>query len=82
MIATFCNHLFFPCCPIDLVYAFPWQANAQKIAEFLVAHPLIVRVNYAGLPKHTGRDLHYSQVCLLARCLFYFIYEQFLPCTY
>ncbi|KAG0617501.1 hypothetical protein M758_5G193900 [Ceratodon purpureus] len=37
------------------------QANAQKIAEFLVAHPLITRVNYAGLPKHTGRDLHYSQ---------------------
>jgi cystathionine beta-lyase len=37
------------------------QANAQKIAEYLVDHPLITRVNYAGLPKHTGRDLHYSQ---------------------
>ncbi|XP_024375089.1 cystathionine beta-lyase, chloroplastic isoform X1 [Physcomitrium patens] len=37
------------------------QANAQRIAEFLVDHPLVTRVNYAGLPKHTGRDLHYSQ---------------------
>ncbi|KAG0559162.1 hypothetical protein M758_10G082000 [Ceratodon purpureus] len=37
------------------------QANAQKIAEFLVAHPLITHVNYAGLSKHPRRDLHYSQ---------------------
>eukprot|EP00897_Mesotaenium_endlicherianum_P004979 jgi/Mesen1/4509/ME000023S03881 len=37
------------------------QANAQKIAEFLDAHPRITRVNYAGLPSHPGRDLHFQQ---------------------
>ncbi|CAM6068465.1 unnamed protein product [Sphagnum tenellum] len=37
------------------------QANAQKIAEFLASHPRIPRVNYAGLPGHTGRSLHFSQ---------------------
>ncbi|XP_066377375.1 cystathionine beta-lyase, chloroplastic-like [Miscanthus floridulus] len=37
------------------------QANAQKIAEFLASHPRVKQVNYAGLPDHTGRSLHYSQ---------------------
>ncbi|XVE52190.1 hypothetical protein DITRI_Ditri02bG0103100 [Diplodiscus trichospermus] len=37
------------------------QENAQKIAEFLSSHPLVKKVNYAGLPDHPGRDLHYSQ---------------------
>ncbi|XP_051140918.1 cystathionine beta-lyase, chloroplastic [Andrographis paniculata] len=37
------------------------QENAQKIAEFLASHPRVKRVNYAGLPGHPGRDLHYSQ---------------------
>ncbi|MED6172298.1 hypothetical protein PIB30_048787 [Stylosanthes scabra] len=37
------------------------QDNAQKIAEFLASHPLVKKVNYAGLPGHPGRDLHYSQ---------------------
>jgi len=37
------------------------QANAQKLAEFLVSNPLVTRVNYAGLPNHSGRDLHFSQ---------------------
>lgn len=37
------------------------QANAQKIAEFLASHPRIPQVNYAGLPGHTGRSLHFSQ---------------------
>ncbi|CAI0440010.1 unnamed protein product [Linum tenue] len=35
--------------------------NAQKIAEFLASHPRVKRVNYAGLPDHPGRELHYSQ---------------------
>ncbi|KAL6007774.1 hypothetical protein ACLOJK_033276 [Asimina triloba] len=35
--------------------------NAQKIAEFLSSHPRIKKVNYAGLPGHPGRSLHYSQ---------------------
>ncbi|CAN1244791.1 Cystathionine beta-lyase, chloroplastic, partial [Linum perenne] len=35
--------------------------NAQKIAEFLGSHPRVTRVNYAGLPGHPGRELHYSQ---------------------
>ncbi|XWS65685.1 hypothetical protein CRYUN_Cryun05aG0134600 [Craigia yunnanensis] len=37
------------------------QENAQKIAEFLSSHPLVKKVNYAGLSGHPGRDLHYSQ---------------------
>ncbi|RDX96753.1 Cystathionine beta-lyase, chloroplastic, partial [Mucuna pruriens] len=37
------------------------QDNAQKIAEFLASHPRVKKVNYAGLPSHPGRDLHYSQ---------------------
>ncbi|KAF7147888.1 hypothetical protein RHSIM_Rhsim03G0042100 [Rhododendron simsii] len=31
--------------------------NAQKIAEFLSAHPKVKKVNYAGLPSHPGRSL-------------------------
>ncbi|KAI4300869.1 hypothetical protein L6164_034197 [Bauhinia variegata] len=37
------------------------QENAQKIAEYLASHPRVKKVNYAGLPNHPGRDLHYSQ---------------------
>ncbi|KAK3043172.1 hypothetical protein RJ639_001605 [Escallonia herrerae] len=37
------------------------QENAQKIAEFLSCHPRVNKVNYAGLPGHPGRSLHYSQ---------------------
>ncbi|XP_058087363.1 cystathionine beta-lyase, chloroplastic isoform X2 [Magnolia sinica] len=37
------------------------QENAQKIAEFLSSHPRVKKVNYAGLPGHPGRSLHYSQ---------------------
>ncbi|KAJ3678008.1 hypothetical protein LUZ60_001811 [Juncus effusus] len=37
------------------------QENAQKIAEFLSSHPRIKQVNYAGLPDHPGRSLHFSQ---------------------
>ncbi|KAK9125073.1 hypothetical protein Scep_013919 [Stephania cephalantha] len=37
------------------------QENAQKIAEFLSSHPRVTKVNYAGLPDHPGRALHYSQ---------------------
>ncbi|CAM6083255.1 unnamed protein product [Calypogeia fissa] len=37
------------------------QANAQKIAEFLVKHPKVGQVNYAGLPGHCGHHLHFSQ---------------------
>ncbi|KAI3667273.1 hypothetical protein L6452_42323 [Arctium lappa] len=37
------------------------QENAQKIAEFLASHPLVKKVNYAGLPDHPGHSLHYSQ---------------------
>lgn len=51
----------------------PPQANAQKIAEFLASHPRIPQVNYAGLPGHTGRSLHFSQVsptCLLSVTIF------------
>lgn len=41
------------------------QENAQKIAEFLLMHPRVKKVNYAGLPDHPGRALHYLQVLTL-----------------
>ena len=31
--------------------------NAQKIAEFLKAHPAVESVNYAGLPEHPSHEL-------------------------
>ncbi len=31
--------------------------NAQRLAEFLAAHPLVERVNYPGLPTHPQHDL-------------------------
>eukprot|EP00899_Mesostigma_viride_P015494 jgi/Mesvir1/23946/Mv10717-RA.1 len=37
------------------------QANAQKMAEWLAAHPLVKRVNYPGLPSHPGYALHQRQ---------------------
>ncbi|KAI3864746.1 hypothetical protein MKX03_022957 [Papaver bracteatum] len=37
------------------------QENAQKIAEYLASNPRVKKVNYAGLPDHPGRALHYSQ---------------------
>jgi cystathionine beta-lyase len=36
-------------------------ANAGRIAAFLAAHPLVKRVNYAGLPSHPGHALHFRQ---------------------
>lgn len=35
--------------------------SAQKIAEFLDAHPLIEQVYYPGLTSHPGYDIHHSQ---------------------
>lgn len=46
----------------NLIFFYHWQDNAQKVAEFLASHPRVKRVNYAGLPDHPGRALHYSQV--------------------
>lgn len=37
------------------------QASAQRVAEFLAAHPRVKRVNYAGLRGHPGHALHMSQ---------------------
>lgn len=53
--------------PIRLIFGFSYfaQDNAQKIAEFLSSHPRVQKVNYAGLPDHPGRSLHYSQVLFL-----------------
>ncbi len=36
--------------------------NAQRIAEFLAAHPAVKRVYYPGLPTHPGHDLAASQM--------------------
>lgn len=37
-------------------------SNAQKIAEFLAAHPKVERVNYPGLPKHPGHEVAKKQM--------------------
>jgi len=37
-------------------------ANAQKIAEFLAQHRQIERVNYPGLPTHSGHDVAKKQM--------------------
>ena len=36
--------------------------NARRIAEALVAHPRVARVNYPGLPSHPGHDLARRQM--------------------
>ena len=35
--------------------------NAARIAEFLVGHPLVTKVNYPGLAQHAGSALHAAQ---------------------
>ena len=39
-------------------------ANAQRIAEWLAAHPLVACVNFPGLPGHPGKAVHDAQVRL------------------
>jgi hypothetical protein len=36
-------------------------ANAQRIAEWLAAHPMVSSVNYPGLAGHPGRAVHEAQ---------------------
>jgi len=38
------------------------NANAQALAEFLVAHPRVVTVHYAGLPTHRQHDVARRQM--------------------
>jgi cystathionine gamma-synthase len=38
------------------------SSNAQKIAEFLAAHPKVEKVLYAGLKSHPGHDVAASQM--------------------
>ncbi len=37
-------------------------ANAQRIAEFLAAHPKVERVNYPGLPQHSNHEIAKKQM--------------------
>jgi len=37
-------------------------ANARQVAEFLVGHPKIERVNYPGLKQHPGHELAARQM--------------------
>ena len=37
-------------------------SNAQKIADFLAAHPKVERVNYPGLPRHPGHAIARKQM--------------------
>jgi methionine-gamma-lyase len=37
-------------------------SNAQRIAEFLAAHPRVDHVNYPGLPNHPGHDVAKKQM--------------------
>jgi len=36
-------------------------ANAERIAAYLQSHPLVTKVNYAGLADHPGSGIHASQ---------------------
>ena len=60
---------------LEMVALYIWilsiffKENAQKIAEFLPSHPRVKKVNYASLPDHPGRSLHYSQVLILGGSL-------------
>jgi cystathionine beta-lyase len=36
-------------------------SNAQRLAEWLETHPLVKKVNYPGLARHPGRDVHFKQ---------------------
>lgn len=56
-----CNLFLFYIYSVD-TFLVCQQANAQKLAEYLSTHPRVKKVNYAGLPGHLARDLHYSQV--------------------
>ena len=38
------------------------NANAERLAEFLAAHPRVERVHYAGLPSHPGHDVAKKQM--------------------
>jgi len=38
------------------------SSNAQKVAEFLEAHPRVTQVNYTGLPSHPQFDLAHRQM--------------------
>eukprot|EP00195_Chlamydomonas_chlamydogama_P003675 CAMPEP_0202914340 /NCGR_PEP_ID=MMETSP1392-20130828/62857_1 /ASSEMBLY_ACC=CAM_ASM_000868 /TAXON_ID=225041 /ORGANISM="Chlamydomonas chlamydogama, Strain SAG 11-48b" /LENGTH=870 /DNA_ID=CAMNT_0049605955 /DNA_START=5 /DNA_END=2617 /DNA_ORIENTATION=+ len=35
--------------------------NCAKMAAYLARHPLVKKVNYAGLPSHRGHDIHMRQ---------------------
>jgi len=37
-------------------------SNAQKVAEFLAAHPRVERINYPGLASHPGHELAKRQM--------------------
>ena len=37
------------------------QANAGRLARFLIEHPMVKRVHYPGLPSHPGHRLHMRQ---------------------
>lgn len=36
-------------------------ANAAAMADFLKSHPLVKKINYAGLSTHPGADIHARQ---------------------
>jgi cystathionine beta-lyase len=36
-------------------------SNAAKMADWLAAHPLVTRINYAGLEGTPGAELHRAQ---------------------
>jgi cystathionine beta-lyase/cystathionine gamma-synthase len=36
-------------------------ANAAAMADFLKSHPLVKKMNYAGLSTHPGYDIHVRQ---------------------
>lgn len=49
--------------------------NAQRIAEWLAAHPLVKKVNFPGLPDHPGREVHFKQVRTIWKI---YVYNKFM----
>jgi cystathionine gamma-synthase len=38
------------------------QANAERVAEFLLGHPAVASVRYPGLPDHPGHEIAAKQM--------------------
>lgn len=50
------------CCSLQMALRMERSvANAAAMADFLKSHPLVKKINYAGLSTHPGADIHARQ---------------------